>query len=207
VPKRSRRLTRARLGLQVADAVAQLRRLLEVEARRGGAHRLVEAGDLGEECFLVLEDLLSLVLLERHRRVVGRDLGGHEIVDRALDALGGDVVLGVVRLLARAAARGLFQRGLHRAGHDVGVEDRGAVQVARRAADRLDERALRAEVPLLVGVQDRDERDLGEIEPFAEEVHADEHVELPLAQVAQDLDALERLDVGVEIFDRTPTSR
>ena len=73
------------------------------------------------------------------------------------------------------------------------------VDVARRAADRLDERARRAQEAFLVRVEDRDQRDLGQVEPLAQQVDADQHVELALAQVAQDAHALERLDVGVQV--------
>ncbi len=48
------------------------------------------------------------------------------------------------------------------------------MDVARRPADRLDQRGAAAEEALLVGVEDRDERDLGQVEALAEEVDADE---------------------------------
>ncbi len=35
--------------------------------------------------------------------------------------------------------------------------------------------------------------------PFAQQVDADQHVELAQAQVADDLDALDRVDVGVQV--------
>ena len=73
------------------------------------------------------------------------------------------------------------------------------VHVARGAPDGLDQRARRAQEALLVGVEDRDQRDLGQVEPLAQQVDADQHVEVALAQVAQDLHALERLDVGVQV--------
>ena len=76
------------------------------------------------------------------------------------------------------------------------------VDVACGAADRLDERGLAAEEAFLVGVEDRDERDLGQVEAFAEEVDADEHVELAAAQVAEDLDALEGVDLRVQVPGR-----
>ena len=81
----------------------------------------------------------------------------------------------------------------------VGVEDDPAVDVARRAADRLHERRLAAQEALLVGVEDRDERHLGQVEPLAQEVHADEHVVLAEPQLADDRDALERVDLRVEV--------
>ena len=65
--------------------------------------------------------------------------------------------------------------------------------------DGLDERARRAQEALLVGVEDGHQRHLGQVEPLAQQVDADQHVELAPAQVAQDLHALERLDVGVQV--------
>ena len=56
-----------------------------------------------------------------------------------------------------AAALGLADGALHRAGHAVGIEDDAAVDVAGRAADGLDERGARPEESLLVRVEDRDE--------------------------------------------------
>jgi hypothetical protein len=62
-------------------------------------------------------------------------------------------------------------------------------------ADGLDERSLGAQEAFLVGVQDRDQRHLGQVQALAQQVDADQHVVLAQAQVAQDLDALERVDV------------
>src|SRR6185437_14475633 len=72
-------------------------------------------------------------------------------------------------------------------------------EVAGGAADGLDERSLRAEEAFFVGVQNRYQRHLRQIEAFAEKVDADQHVVLALAQVAQQLDALQRLDLGVHV--------
>ena len=58
-----------------------------------------------------------------------------------------------------------------------------------------------AQEAFLVGVEDADERDLGNVEALAKQVDADEHVELAAPQIADDLDALERVDVGVEVAD------
>ena len=62
----------------------------------------------------------------------------------------------------------------------------------------ISERAERR-IAFLVGVEDRDQRDLGQVEPLAQQVDADQDVEVAAAQVADDLDALDRLDVGVEV--------
>ena len=89
----------------------------------------------------------------------------------------------------------------HRVGHLVGVHDHRTVHVAGGPADGLDERRLRAQETFLVGVQDGHQRDLGQVDPLPEQVDPDEHVELAQAQVAQDLYALEGVDVGVQVPD------
>ncbi len=89
-------------------------------------------------------------------------------------------------------------------GHIVRVHDGPAVHVARGAADRLDQRAAGAQEAFLVGVQNRHQRHLREIETLAQQVDADQDVELALPQVAQDLNALERVDIRVEVADLHP---
>ena len=81
----------------------------------------------------------------------------------------------------------------------IGVEDHLAVDVARGAADGLHQRRLGAQKTFLVGVEDRDQRAFGDVEPFAQKVDADQHVEGAEAQVADDLDALDRVDVGMHV--------
>ena len=56
-----------------------------------------------------------------------------------------------------------------------------------------------AQEALLVRVEDRDERDLRDVEALAQQVDADQHVELAEAQVADDLHALHRIDVVVHV--------
>ena len=74
-----------------------------------------------------------------------------------------------------------------------------AVDVARGAADGLDQRAARPQVALLVGVQDGDEAHLRQVEALAQQVDADDDVVDAEPQVAQDLDALQRVDLGVQV--------
>ena len=58
-----------------------------------------------------------------------------------------------------------------------------------------------AQEALLVGVEDRDQRHLGQVDALAQEVDADEDVEHAEPQVAQDRDPLERVDLAVEVLD------
>ena len=53
--------------------------------------------------------------------------------------------------------------------------------------------------PFLVGVEDGDEAAFGNVEALAQQVDADQHVESAEPEIAQNLDALQRLDVGVHV--------
>ena len=50
-------------------------------------------------------------------------------------------------------------------GHLVGVEDRRAFHMAGRPADGLDQRAFAAQEAFLVRIQDRHQRDFGQVQP------------------------------------------
>src|SRR5438046_2286828 len=63
------------------------------------------------------------------------------------------------------------------------------------------QRSFRPQVALFVGVEDRDERDLGQVDALTQEVHAHDDVEHAEAEVAQDLDALDGLDLRMEVLD------
>ena len=58
---------------------------------------------------------------------------------------------------------------------------------------------LRAQEAFLVGIQDRHQRAFGNVQPLAQQVDAHQHVEHAQTQVADDLDALQRVDVGVQV--------
>ena len=108
-------------------------------------------------------------------------------------------MLGVVGLLQGPPALGLGDGRAHGVGDGVGVQHDEAVHVARGPSHGLDQRRRRAQEPGLVGVEDGHELDLGEVEALAQEVDPDEHVVLTQAQVAQELDAGDGVDVGVQV--------
>ena len=85
-----------------------------------------------------------------------------------------------------------------RLGALVRVQDDLPCRVAGGTTCGLDERRLAAQESLLVGVEHRDERDLRQVEALAQEVHADEDVELAEPELADDRDPVERVDL-VEI--------
>src|SRR5262249_32643598 len=157
-------------------SIPQLRSPLELEVPRAVEHLLLQLLHLSRE------------LLLAHRLVTRRVLGGLALADRGfvvvyalddvLDALRHaarrDAARGVLALLLLPPPLGLLDRAPHGIGHMIGVEDRSAVDVARGAAYGLDERALGAQEPFLVRVQYRDQRYLRQVEPFAQQVDADQ---------------------------------
>ena len=119
--------------------------------------------------------------------------------DAALDALRRDAVLDVIGLLLGAAAIGLVDRALHRPRDFIRIENDAAVDVARGAPDRLHERRFRTQKTFLVGIEDCDQSTFRNIQPFAQQIDADENVESAKAQIADDLDALQGVDVRMHV--------
>src|SRR5437763_610042 len=197
----------AELLLEVPDLVPEAGGVLEPELRGGLTHLLLQRpdqprqlvlGQLGQIAANGVAPARAAVPTRTGRLSVGADLGqdvGHSLAD----GLAIDPVLGVVGLLHRSAPLGLGDRPPHRVGHRVGVHDDLPVDVAGRPAHGLDEGRLAAEEPLLVGVEDGDQGDLRQVEPLAQEVDADQYVELAQAQVPQQLDALDGVDVGMQV--------
>ena len=113
-----------------------------------------------------------------------------------LIALGRDPVLFIIFELLFAPAIGLGERALDRSGDRVGVENHPAVDVARGAADRLDQRGLRSQESFLVGIEDRHQPAFRDIEPLAQQIDPDQHVIDAEPELADQLDPLQRLDVA-----------
>ena len=108
-----------------------------------------------------------------------------------------DPVLRVEGLLHLAAARGLVEHLLHRLGDPIRVHDDPPLRVASGAAAGLEQTLSLAQEPLLVGVKNRHQAHLGEVEPLSQEVDPHEDVEDAVPQISQDLDTLEGVHVRV----------
>ena len=162
---------RGRLALELGDAVAQLGGALELQVRGGRQH-------LAVQLFQVF--LGDVILLAGH---LGDHLpGGDFLLDAArrspLRTVSG--VMPCSALYSSCSSRrrcGLVDGPLHRVGHLVGIEDHLGVDVAGRPADRLHQRRFAAQEAFLVGVEDRHQRHFRQVEPFAQQVDADQHVE------------------------------
>ena len=71
--------------------------------------------------------------------------------------------------------------------------------MAGGAAHGLDQAVAAAQEALFVGVEDGDQRDFRQVQPLAQQVDAHHHIVDAQAQVAQDLDALQRVDLAVQV--------
>ena len=105
----------------------------------------------------------------------------------------------VVGHLDGTAAPRLGNSFVHRIRRLVGIHDDLAVCVSCRAANRLDERTVVAQKAFLIGIEDGHKRHLGQVEALAQEIDAYKRVELAAPERTENLDALERSDVGVHV--------
>ena len=154
---------------QAFDFVAQAGGFLEIQIGGGFAHSRFEVGENRLEIVADRDDVVGhAAVADLDQHVVALVDAVHDVADRLLDALRRDAVRRVVLDLLLAAAVGLGDGALHRAGHLVGIEDHLAVDVARGAADGLDQRGLAAQKAFLVGVEDRDQRAFGNVEALAQ---------------------------------------
>ena len=94
---------------------------------------------------------------------------------------------------------GLLDSSFHRIGHPVGIQDCHPVDVAGCTTNGLDQRAIRSEKPFLVSIENRHQRHFRQIEPLAQQVDAHQHMKGAQSQIAQYLDALDGVDLGMQI--------
>ena len=137
--------------------------------------------------------------INRNADVVGLDDASQLHIDRFHDGLRRDVVLRVVSLLFFAAAS-RSRRWPDSSNRSCGPrrESRGPRCGARNG--RWSESATsRCADSLLCRHPESPPAKLPADQPFAQKVDADQHIEFAAPQIAQNLDALERLDFRVQI--------
>ncbi len=62
----------------------------------------------------------------------------------------------------------------------------------------------RAQEAFLVGIEDGNQRDLGQVEAFPEQVNADDHIVDTQPQITQDFDPLDGVNLGMQVVDFDP---
>src|SRR5207302_3020247 len=180
------------------ELIAQHRCQLEIELFGGGLHLLLQHADEG----LALAGIGGAADLPGARfRDPRVGDAGHEpdVAHRFYDGPRRDAMLDVVGELGYAAPVHLVQRALHRAGDVIGVENGPAAEVARRASDGLNQRPVRSQEALLVGIQHGDEGNLRQVQPLAQQIDSHQDVELAEAETPNDLDALDRVDLRMQV--------
>lgn len=88
----------------------------------------------------------------------------------------------------------------------VGIHHDPTVHIARGTTDDLEEGRRGPQESDFLGIEDGDERNLGEVESFSEEIDPDDPVDLAHSEVSDDFKSFDGLDLGVEIanFDTIP---
>jgi len=101
--------------------------------------------------------------------------------------------------LTLAAVFGDGQKFFDAVGHHVGVENDFAVEMACGAACRLNQTCLAAQKTFFVRVENGDERNFRQVESLTEQIDSDENVEFAFAERAQNLHALNHVNLAVQI--------
>ena len=98
-----------------------------------------------------------------------------------------------------AAAIGFADGAPHGVRHCIRVENCASFYVPRCPAHGLDQRPGRPQEPFLIRIENRYQRNLRQVQPLAQQIDADQHVEFALAQPGQQFYPLQRLDLRVHI--------
>lgn len=122
-----------------------------------------------------------------------------DVLDLFVDGLRSYAVLEIVGLLEGPAALGFGDCPPHRVARRISIHDHKSRGIARRPANDLNEARLRAQKADLVGIENRDKRDFGQVDPLAQQVDADEDIEFAGAQLGQNFDALDGLHLRVNV--------
>ena len=75
-----------------------------------------------------------------------------------------------------AATIRLFDGALHTSGNVISVHNNPAFNVARRTTDGLNQSLLTAQESFLIGVEDCHQAHLWQVQAFAQQVNAHEHI-------------------------------
>ena len=108
-------------------------------------------------------------------------------------------MLFVVCLLQRPSSRRLLNGCLHGAGDGVTIQNDASIDISSGPTNGLHQRCLVAQKPFFVCVQHRNQRHLWQIQPLSQQVDANQDIKHTQPQISQDLHALQRVDITVQV--------
>ena len=79
------------------------------------------------------------------------------------------------------------------------VKHNARIGVSRGAANGLDKRGFAAQEAFFIRIQNGNQPAFGDVEPLAQQVNPDQHVECTQPEIAQNFDPLDRVDVRVHV--------
>src|SRR5690606_10491237 len=110
-----------------------------------------------------------------------------------------DVVFLIEGQLALPAPLGLVDGTSHGIRDAICVKNRPAIQIARSPTYSLNETAFGTEEAFLVCIQNGHKRDLRYVQPFTQQVDANQHVEHAKPKVADDFHSLDSIDIRMQV--------
>ena len=109
-------------------------------------------------------------------------------------------MLTVVRLLNFAAAVRLINRHTHRIRHLIGVHVHLTGYITRRTTNGLNQRRGRTQEAFLIGIQNRNQRHLRQVQTLTQQVNTNQHIKGTQAQLTQKLHTAQRINVRMQIL-------
>ena len=105
----------------------------------------------------------------------------------------------IICQLFLAAAVALLDRQTHRVGATLGIHNHVALCVACRTTRYLGDRTYVTQETLLVGVHNRNQSHLGQVQSFTQQIDANKYIERAGAQVVENLHTFQCFDVRMDI--------
>ena len=122
-----------------------------------------------------------------------------DIIDPRPNTFGRNAVCLVIGNLLFAPTVGFINCVLKAVGHFIRIKQHTPINVTCRPPDGLHQRCFRPKEPFLIRIQNRYQRTFGNIQPFAQQVNPDQNVKHAKTQIADNLDPLQRINIGMQI--------
>ena len=109
-------------------------------------------------------------------------------------------MLFVVCHLLLATSVGLIDGLLHGLSNGLSIHDGKSMNIAGSTSYNLNERAMVAQKSLIVSIEDGYEGHFRKVQSFAQEVNANEHVVGAGAEIVDDIDTIESVNIGMDVI-------